>query len=375
MSATASGLPRGATGPAASSPGVELPSEAGFQLVTGRRIYILPTRQGFAFGGMLIVMLLGSANYDNGLGYALVFLLSSLGLVSLVHTYRNLAGLKVRVSAGSPVFAGSRSAFQVTIDNRGGQPRPAVVLRLRPAVQPGVTQTSPEPGPRRWYLLGLRRRNRPAPPHERDVIVNADLEGDAITRLEGAVPAAVRGWLELERIVLASRYPFGLFRAWSVPAFPVRALIWPRAEGREPMPLSGGTGRLESGEHAKGDEDFAGLREYARGDAPNRIHWKALARGQGVQVKQFSGGAPSEVELDIADTVGHTEARISQLTRWVLDADASGHRFTLVLGGQRLGPDNGRAHREQALAALALYQLPGKTGPDGAGSGAWTGGV
>ena len=36
-----------------------------------RRIYILPTRQGLGFAVLLVAMLLGSANYDNGLGYVL----------------------------------------------------------------------------------------------------------------------------------------------------------------------------------------------------------------------------------------------------------------------------------------------------------------
>ena len=49
-----------------------------------RRIYILPTRQGMGFAAAVSVMLLGSINYDNALGYVLSFLLVSAALVSML---------------------------------------------------------------------------------------------------------------------------------------------------------------------------------------------------------------------------------------------------------------------------------------------------
>ena len=45
-----------------------------------RRIYALPTRYGILFAVMLFVMLLGSINYNNSLGFLLTFLLASMGL-------------------------------------------------------------------------------------------------------------------------------------------------------------------------------------------------------------------------------------------------------------------------------------------------------
>lgn len=43
-----------------------------------RRVFILPTRQGGAFGLALLVMLLAAINYQNSLAYGLTFLLLSL---------------------------------------------------------------------------------------------------------------------------------------------------------------------------------------------------------------------------------------------------------------------------------------------------------
>jgi hypothetical protein len=69
-----------------------------------------------------------------------------------------------------------------------------------------------------------------------------------------------------------------------------------------------------------GDDDFSGLR-YVAGDAMPRIAWKALAREQGLQVKQFSALQGQELWLDwsLLPNIA-TERKLELLTRWVLDA-------------------------------------------------------
>jgi len=59
-------------------------------LLTQRRLYILPTKQGLAFALLLFIMLLGSINYSNSLGYFLTFLLASLSVVTIFHTMKML---------------------------------------------------------------------------------------------------------------------------------------------------------------------------------------------------------------------------------------------------------------------------------------------
>jgi uncharacterized protein (DUF58 family) len=49
------------------------------------------------------------------------------------------------------------------------------------------------------------------------------------------------------------------------------------------------------------------------------------------------------------------EARLSQLARWVVDAEASGERYGLTIPGVHLAPDRGPEHRHRCLAALALF--------------------
>jgi len=86
-----------------------------------RRIYILPTRQGVLFFFLLIAMLFGAINYNNSLAYMLTFLLGSLYMITILHTYRNLAGLSIRGTRPEPVFAGSNARFPVVINSAGGE--------------------------------------------------------------------------------------------------------------------------------------------------------------------------------------------------------------------------------------------------------------
>jgi len=49
------------------------------------------------------------------------------------------------------------------------------------------------------------------------------------------------------------------------------------------------------------------------------------------------------------------ETRLSQLCRWVLDAEQAGQRYGLRLPGTTLTPDHGPAHQQACLAALAAF--------------------
>ncbi|MGH8187832.1 MAG: DUF58 domain-containing protein, partial [Steroidobacteraceae bacterium] len=75
-------------------------------ILSGRRIYILPTALGTGFGLMVVAMFLGAMNYANNLALALAFMLGSLAMTAMHYCHRNLAGLHIRSAASEPVFAG-----------------------------------------------------------------------------------------------------------------------------------------------------------------------------------------------------------------------------------------------------------------------------
>ena len=297
--------------------------EPGTIFLRQNRVYILPTRPGLAFALALGVMLIGSINYNLSLGYILTFLLASMGLVAILHTFRNLVHLHISPGRAEPVFAGKTAWFELFVENRSGYERSAIVL---------------------W------REGK---------ATQCDLA--AARGATGSVPVAAerRGWLTPGRITLETRFPVGLLRAWSYIQPDMRCLVYPKPDdGMLPLPEpSGGVGekRVASG----GSDDFAGLRQYQVSDSPRHIHWKAAARGQGLQTKVFSGRAAAELWLDWNALPAHLdlEAKLSRLTRWVLAADQEGLRYGLRLPGVELAPDAGEPQRLACLRELALYGL------------------
>jgi len=95
------------------------PPEPGTVVLVHRRVYIVPARLGWIFGGVLGVLLIGSINYALSLGFALTFLLAALGLTGMVHTARNLARIAISAGRAEPVFAGESAQFRLYLDGRG----------------------------------------------------------------------------------------------------------------------------------------------------------------------------------------------------------------------------------------------------------------
>jgi hypothetical protein len=73
-------------------------------------------------------------------------------------------------------------------------------------------------------------------------------------------------------------------------------------------------------------------------------------------VKVYAGTAVTSHSLDWEALNGlGTEARLSQLCRWVEDAYAAGRAFGLRLPGLDIPPNVGPGHRQRCLTALALF--------------------
>jgi uncharacterized protein (DUF58 family) len=113
------------------------------------------------------------------------------------------------------------------------------------------------------------------------------------------------------------------------------------------------------GHHGQGDEEYHGLRAYQPGDPLRRIAWKAVARGMGLVTKDFTGAVRAgEIVLDWDALSGETETRLSRLCRLALDAESSGHPYSLRLpAARRIASGSGPRHLHTCLTALALFGL------------------
>ena len=85
-----------------------------------------------------------------------------------------------------------------------------------------------------------------------------------------------------------------------------------------------------------------------------------MAKGQGVHVKEYRGEENSLIYLDWQQTPGFdVETRLSQLCRWVLDAEKTGSTYGMRLPGVDIKPASGLAHMRLCLESLALFGVGG----------------
>ena len=286
-----------------------------------RRIFILPARQGYFFAFTLLVLLIASIQYQLSLGFLLTFMLGAMAGVAMLHTWRNLAHLRLRPGRCDPVFAGETAHFSITIET------------------PSRTR----------FSIGVRRRDEEA--------VFDDVAAGEIAAISLPVVAPRRGLEKCGRLEIFTRYPVGLFHAWSYVDFDLGVVVYPRPDASAGSPPEHSRGSAEEGIPIAGDEEFNMLRAYRAGDAPKLIAWKALAREQGLLTKEFSAMASSELWLEWDEArAADPEGRLSILCQWVLQAERFGQSYGLRLPGKVIPPGRGDAHRTRCLEALALFE-------------------
>ncbi|MEX0732925.1 MAG: DUF58 domain-containing protein [Aquisalimonadaceae bacterium] len=286
-----------------------------------RRIFILPSRGGLLFAAMLAAMWLGAVNYISSMAFLLCFLLAGIGCVSMVHSFRNLVGLELRADPAEPVFAGGQARFPLHVSSESN--------RNRYGLEFCYPQTEP---------------------------LIMDISGAGETSRMLSVPAPRRGRLRIGQFKLRSRFPGGLFTAWSWLRFNTVSVVYPKPEsGSVPPPPSGHGNDFGQATIAEGDEDFHGLRRYQAGDSLRQVAWRTLARGQELQTKQFASFGRKALWLDWNSLPELSpEARISRLTRWILDQEAEHRPYGLRLPGMEIPPACGPVQQDRCLTALAL---------------------
>ena len=285
-----------------------------------RRIYILPTRAGTVFAFFLLAMLIAAINYTNNLAFLLTFLLGSISVLSAIHAYANLAGLELESARLFPAYCGDDARLQFFF-RAGGRERRRLVVRVKAAED------------------------------------ELSLPALAGRELDLAVPTARRGLMSPGRVVISTRYPLGLFRAWSPLILPVTGLVYPRPLAVDGMdwPGLGGDGDEGASGAVSQSGEFGGVRPYRPEDGLSRVSWKASAKGGGLFAKEFRSGLARTVVLDWHDIrAGAYEERISLLAGLVREAERQGLNYGLRLPNQSIAPGSGASQVHRCLEALAL---------------------
>jgi uncharacterized protein (DUF58 family) len=236
------------------------------------RLAVRPTARGWqamaiGLAVLAVARLIGTTQLHQ-LAYALLALIVAAFVLGLLGSrglrFSRALPSGIRLTAGVP----SRVDLVISNDSRLSTSRLDVVDRL--------------PEPRRFRLPSLGRRERAV--------------------VEAPVTFARRGIYELGPAEARAVDPFGMLRF--VRRFDERAqvVVYPEVHELLAFPLSGDDAEAGTrGTLGRQGDEFAGLREYRRGDDRRHIHWKSLARTGELFVKEFSFHAPRRytVALDL----------------------------------------------------------------------------
>lgn len=292
------------------------------QVLSHRNIFIFPSRAGLVFTGLLVMLLLVAINFENSAIFALVFLLGGLLVVSILHTFGNLMGLKISGRTAEAAFAGRQAIFPIMLSATGRQ-------------HFGVQLS--------WQDISSDRI-------------------DVAKQSERSIPmrfrTGPRGICKPGRIKVETSYPLGLITAWTWVDLAIDTVVYPFPDKSAGEPVSQSAYHESGVQERAGSDDFFGLRSYVVGDSMRSVAWKTFAKTGQLSSKQFVDYIDHRLWLDWNNVTGDDEQRLQQLCHWALVAESGHHEYGLRLPGVNVPPGRGMPHLNILLSELALYKLP-----------------
>ncbi|MGV8912027.1 MAG: DUF58 domain-containing protein [Rhodoglobus sp.] len=332
------------------------------------------TRRGITFVALgLVAGVVGFALGMPILLYVGCFALA-LPIVALTFVRTRESALSVSRRFSFPVVeAGSTTAVTLRVDN--GSNRATTPVRWRDALpwRPWVTDSG--------WLPRLSVKSRLA-------------SDRSAAQLSYALTPTKRGVFEIGPLVVEATDPFELaWGAWNVGSV-TSLIVTPRVAQLATTALIAQSGDGEARvvqRRSAGDDDDAMTREYRRGDAMRRVHWKASARHGSLMVRQEEQhsypeariivdtrleGYPDASRATVVRAVGGNGVSQSQSARfeWIVTMLASaavqlrreGFLVQIIETGQSQLTDAATVHRRSSaeqelltrLAALAPIETP-----------------
>ena len=288
-------------------------------LINRKNIYILPTKSGWLFILTLIAILSGAINYNNSMAYLLCFFLTSLGFIAMLQTHQNLNNININAMHSLPTYCGKPIEFIFNISSTSQQRHYAI-----------NTETSSEA-----------------------LSISANLQPKFIVTQK----TIKRGQQNPTRFKISTEFPLGLFYAWAQIKINNPAIIYPK-----PIINNLQINEFLAGENLDkqqmGDDNYAGIRDYRKGDNPKRLAWKAIAKTGKMYTKEFSkeSGDYLMFDFDKFEHTSNTEERLSLLCGLIISASDKKLNYGLKLPTKTINPDHGDFHKHNCLTLLALYK-------------------
>lgn len=312
-----------------------MPSKTKQQLAQ-RNIFILPTRFGLAFIGFIILLFILGTNYQNNLIIIMCYLFSSLFISTMFYSFFNMAGLSISAKGNFDGFAGDNIIIPVQVS----------AAQLKQSFSFNFSN------------------------HQQVKVLSID-ESKIINL---PVKFNVRGKRALNRLIISSEYPLGLFKCWTKLQFDINVITYPKPLKCHLLSTNATIENLDElqesvmGNMIKGD-DFYELKQYQVGEPLSHVAWKQVAKGDVWQTKHYSQPQGQSIILSINDMPSHSiENKLSNLCYLVLQYQQAGIEFGLQLQDNvvstTIETSSGENHIKQCLVALATFNTKTNTSID-----------
>jgi uncharacterized protein (DUF58 family) len=291
-----------------------------------KNIYIFPSRMGFVFFLLIVLLLLTAINYQNSLIYLFTFFLGAVFFVSIMLCFLNMNGLCV-------------SSFQVLACYEG---------ELRPHVIELLNTEKPSMGLR----LGV----------DKHILTEMSINKGVKKLHNILLPTDSRGVHVLDRLRIESTFPFGFIIAWTWLKLDSKVLVFPKpVEGVRS--LEGGVGSESKNNSRLLSEDLTELKSYQHGDSALRIVWKQLAAKDQLIIRSHEQGTRDSIWLTwrLYD-VANIEKKLQHLCFDILDLHRKQQVYGLDIPGALISPSMGERHKYECLKVLALFSLGAEEG-------------
>ncbi len=286
----------------------------------GTKPYILPTGYGLAFLFLIVDVFTLGYSRSSAPFHTVGLTLIVFGLVSMIQTNSNLQNIVIAVDRCDLGEAGSKTEIQISLRN----------TTLIPS-----------------YNLSVQV--------DRQFALKTQLDIDELvfhTHFPLSVLCPTRGIYPLGRIKIFSRGVYGLFYTWRWQSTDSELVVYPSPRGTLPLP----GGSEGAARRSLNNEDFVGHKPFIAGDSLKHIDWKAYARGSDLLVKNYADQAMEALELKWEHTAGDIEARLEQLSAWVILMSSTQRPFSLHLPDLTIAKGMGEDHDRSALRALAAFK-------------------
>lgn len=297
------------------------------------RIFIIPTGHGIAFLAMVVVIVMIAAASANNLVFTLGFILFALYLVSMVMTHLNLSDLEFEIEE-TDLIAGQSSSIVVRCLNKGNSALSALELAWSQRGRVFVRET-----------FKVSTLVRIEPKNYENIGVEINFQH--------------RGYFELPDLIISTKFPFGLFKAWMRISSKKNIYVYPQPlKGLIPELFSGenfNDGKVHLGVEKK--EDFKEHASYQSGESQHHVDWRAFARRGELLLKRYEGDNSSWILISWRQVKDLPfEEGLSMLADALMSARAQGIGCRFDLHPEEILVGSNDIHYRDCLRRLTLLR-------------------